>query len=104
MFIWVRATFPRLRIDQLMALAWKFLLPLSLINLFATALEVFFLRSDLGKLSSGDLWIMSGINLAMALGSIVLFGSLIREKVRRQEPLGAGGVAAPAAAMTGEVS
>ena len=32
-FIWVRATYPRLRIDQLMAFAWKFLLPLSLINL-----------------------------------------------------------------------
>lgn len=32
-FIWIRATFPRLRMDQLTRLAWKFLVPLALINL-----------------------------------------------------------------------
>lgn len=37
-FIWVRGTFPRLRMDQLMGLAWKFMLPMSLLNLFAVAL------------------------------------------------------------------
>ncbi|HEX7058140.1 MAG TPA: NADH-quinone oxidoreductase subunit NuoH [Bacilli bacterium] len=34
---WVRTTMPRLRIDQLMGLGWKWLLPLSLINIFVTA-------------------------------------------------------------------
>ena len=67
-FIWVRATFPRLRIDQLLTFAWKFLLPLSLINLFATALEVYFLRDDAGALTSADLGIMTGINLALFRG------------------------------------
>ena len=33
-FIWVRGTFPRLRMDQLMNLAWKFMLPMSLLNIF----------------------------------------------------------------------
>jgi NADH-quinone oxidoreductase subunit H len=32
-FIWIRATFPRLRIDQLTRFAWKLLVPLALINL-----------------------------------------------------------------------
>ncbi len=32
-FIWVRGTFPRLRMDQLMGLAWKFMLPMTLWNL-----------------------------------------------------------------------
>ena len=102
LFVWVRATFPRLRIDQIMALAWKFLLPLSIINLFATSLEVYFLRSDQGVLTSTDLWIMAGINLAVALGSITLFGTLIREKVRPPVARIPVGVVVPAA--LGEVS
>jgi len=82
LFIWVRATFPRLRIDQLMALAWKFLLPLSLTNLAVTTVEVYFFRNDLGVLSTNDLWVMSGINIAVTIISIGLFGSLIQEKVK----------------------
>ncbi|HEY3863996.1 MAG TPA: NADH-quinone oxidoreductase subunit NuoH [Verrucomicrobiae bacterium] len=37
LFIWVRATLPRLRLDQLLNFAWRFLVPLSLINLLAGA-------------------------------------------------------------------
>ena len=33
MFIWIRATLPRLRMDQLMNFAWKFMLPMALLNL-----------------------------------------------------------------------
>lgn len=39
-FIWVRATLPRLRYDQLMTLGWKVLVPLGLANLAVTALIV----------------------------------------------------------------
>jgi len=35
-YIWLRATFPRLRYDQLMAFGWKVLLPASLLNLAVT--------------------------------------------------------------------
>ena len=38
LFIWIRATLPRYRYDQLMALGWKLLIPLSLGNIFFTGL------------------------------------------------------------------
>lgn len=37
LFIWVRGTVPRLRVDQLLNFAWKFMLPMSLLNLIVAA-------------------------------------------------------------------
>ncbi len=37
---WLRATFPRLRVDQLMGMAWKVLLPLAILNIFLTAIGI----------------------------------------------------------------
>jgi NADH-quinone oxidoreductase subunit H len=40
LFIWIRATLPRLRYDQLMSFGWKVLLPLATLNLLVTAILV----------------------------------------------------------------
>ena len=82
MFEWIRFTFPRLRVDQIMAFAWKFLFPVSLLNLFVTAILVYWLRDDAGELTRGDLGIMTGINLAVAFVVLALAGNLIKERVR----------------------
>ena len=39
---WIRGTYPRLRIDQLMALGWKVLVPLSFINILITGIYLFY--------------------------------------------------------------
>ena len=97
MFIWFRATYPRLRIDQIMAFSWKFLLPLSMINLAAVTLEVFVLRGDDGFLTTADLGIMAVINIVVTVVSIAVFGNLIRDRVtyRTRQPRQAAVPGAP---------
>ena len=85
-FSWIRATFPRLRIDQIMAFSWKVMLPLSLINLAATTVEVYLLKS--GGITTLELWIMAIINLVLAGVCLPVFGRLMKDKVRKSNPSG----------------
>ena len=49
-FLWFRFTFPRYRFDQLMRLGWRFLIPLALVNLIATATALLVTREWGGSL------------------------------------------------------
>jgi NADH-quinone oxidoreductase subunit H len=63
--VWVRSTLPRFRIDQVMAFAWKFLLPLALINLLVTSLQVvFWPEAPVWPIVLAGLFIMAALILA----------------------------------------
>ena len=68
-FIWIRATFPRLRIDQLTRLAWKFLVPLALVNLGTAAF--WHLSAGWGGAFQFVRW---GLALALVVGPFVIIG------------------------------
>jgi NADH-quinone oxidoreductase subunit H len=64
-FIWLRGTLPRLRQDQLMNFAWKFCLPLTLLNLLVVALWRF--------MGEGWLrWVVCSVILAVAYAALGL--------------------------------
>ncbi len=63
-FIWVRGTLPRLRQDQLMNFAWKFVLPMTLLNLMVAALWRFM----------GEGWLRWVVCSAIVLGVYAVMG------------------------------
>ena len=71
LMVWTRTTLPRIRIDQLMALAWKFLFPLALINLFITAIQVLVWPTALP-------WIMVAINIVLMVILVVLWSKFFK--------------------------
>ncbi len=68
LLLWIRSTLPRLRVDQLMGFAWKFLLPLALINIFITSIEVLYWPESVSY------WVLVPINIVVA-GGLIFFWS-----------------------------
>ena len=69
-FVWVRGTLPRLRIDQLLQVSWKFLTPVSLLSAVLVAVEVV-LWEETGLPTAVAVPLFVVINLLMAVAMIV---------------------------------
>ena len=74
--IWIRATWPRIRYDRLMAFGWKVLLPLSLVIAFITAAGVL-LADELGPLWIWTIPVVSGF---VGLFTVVMIYRELRRK------------------------
>jgi NADH-quinone oxidoreductase subunit H len=73
--IWVRATWPRLRYDRLMALGWKILLPLSLAIAFITAAGVL-----LAEQNSILIWSIPIVSLILGFFTVLVIYRDLRRK------------------------
>ena len=74
-FIWLRATFPRFRYDQLMRIGWQVLLPLGVLNLIITAVGVVFRWHTL-QYTAAILFFVS---------ALYMLGKLSRQNTAREE-------------------
>jgi len=74
--IWVRATFPRIRYDRLMAFGWKVLLPLSLAVVFITATGIILAE----QVHALFLWAIPGASILAGLVVIAMIDHTLRRK------------------------
>ncbi|MDP7103950.1 MAG: NADH-quinone oxidoreductase subunit NuoH [SAR202 cluster bacterium] len=86
--LWVRATWPRLRVDQIMSFAWKGLFGLALLNIFIVAAEIAVFQDEAGALSMRSLAIMSAINWVVTIVALVAMANILgQRKLERPEPV-----------------
>ncbi len=75
LFIWIRGTVPRLRVDQLMNFAWKFMLPMALLNIVVAGIWHF---TALAGWPLALRWLACA---ALLVGPYILFGRAFEAKV-----------------------
>lgn len=98
--LWFRATWPRLRIDQIMSFAWKGLFGLGVFNIFLIAIE-YFIFTDFGQdnLTRSDMLYMGAINWVLAISILfILINMFGNKRLERPDP-----VPSPLANMNAEV-
>src|SRR6266699_2756968 len=79
LFIWLRATLPRIRYDRLMRFGWQFLLPLAVLNIIITATVV----------ALGLPWWVNGlIGLAIVIAALLLIRRRTQEIQQTPAPVG----------------
>ena len=97
LFLWIRGTLPRIRIDQMLAFNWKLLVPVSLANIIVVAI----VAKVLQELDASNATLTLALLAANLLIIAAVYGILAwlgRRARRREEMLMPGGPAEPAIA------
>ena len=91
---WIRGTYPRLRIDQLMSFGWKLLVPLSFINIVVTGVVLFY---------GWPLWTLTIFSLVLLGGTFYLIAANPGTRMERDtvtvHPVRAGRVISPTSTL-----
>jgi NADH-quinone oxidoreductase subunit H len=83
LIMWIRSTFPRLRVDQLLGFSWKTLVPLALVNLFIVALVAKLV--DPGWIRT---IILLGSNIALLAAALLIMGRQFRKREAKAKAAG----------------
>jgi len=78
LFIWIRATWPRVRVDQILNFNWKFLVPLSLVLILAIAVLDKVIPADAGIYARSSILLLA--NLLIAMFAIEIMRTVARRK------------------------
>ena len=86
--LWFRATWPRLRVDQIMGFAWKPLFGLGIFNIFLIALESTILSYNDNDISSTDMLLMGAINWIITIVILLILVNVFgNKKLERPDPV-----------------
>jgi NADH-quinone oxidoreductase subunit H len=85
---WVRATLPRMRVDRLMAFAWKFLIPVSLANILIAAVwfEIVLRHVPVGvrAIGTSGWWVGFGVTAVLELAAVLAARAVYRVDAARE--------------------
>jgi NADH-quinone oxidoreductase subunit H len=90
LFVWIRATLPRLRADQLMRFAWLALIPITLVNILISGFILLIVPQLMGTVTvlqvPAQVWILGAVNWVMFFVYVFLLGRLTGVSVTGRTP------------------